>query len=356
MTKANSLTFDVVIATRNRPDALALTIPLLLSQSRLPEKLIVIDSSDDHAPVAKVVAETTAGHPVEIIVEHSEKGLTRQRNRGLAHVTADIVFLPDDDSLCHPGTTAAIMDIYERDTDRLVAGVNPADAPEPPPGVLDGAAYQMSEAHRRMARTVRLRTRLGRAMTDLKPHFVIGNILVGRAPDLPWLDQMNAVKVEWLTGYRMSFRSDVIKAVGFEEVFGGHALFEDIDASFAAARFGQLIGARNGRIYHHRFPSGRGNRYMLSAMAVVNLTYLIAKHGADLNLTPAERRQARAKTVSHYRLRLLKALAQSLRDPGARDDLRGLRAARPEMDRLFAVPRDSLAQTYLDAKRRLNID
>ena len=50
----------MVIATRNRPEALALSIPLILGQSRKPRKLIVIDSSDDHAPVAEAVAETVA--------------------------------------------------------------------------------------------------------------------------------------------------------------------------------------------------------------------------------------------------------------------------------------------------------
>ena len=57
---ARRLDFDVVIATRNRPQALALSIPLILGQSRPPEKLIVIDSSDDHAAVAGIVAETVA--------------------------------------------------------------------------------------------------------------------------------------------------------------------------------------------------------------------------------------------------------------------------------------------------------
>ena len=46
------LGFDIVLATRNRPEALALSIPLMLSQSRQPGRLIVIDSSNDHAPVA----------------------------------------------------------------------------------------------------------------------------------------------------------------------------------------------------------------------------------------------------------------------------------------------------------------
>jgi glycosyltransferase involved in cell wall biosynthesis len=249
------LDFDVVIATRNRADALALSIPLLLGQSRVPRRLIVIDSSDDHAPVAAAVARATAGHPVEVIVEHGPPGAARQRNQGLRHVTADIVFFPDDDSLCHPGTTAAIMEVYERDTEGRVAAVNPADTLEPPPGVLEAAAYDMTAAHKRMARTVRARTALGRLMPEVNPRFVIGRILMARAPQLPWLAAIDAVPVEWMTGYRMSFRTAALKAVGgFEGIFGGYSLFEDTDASWAVTDAGCVVGANRGRIYHHRFP------------------------------------------------------------------------------------------------------
>ena len=96
---ARRVDFDVVIATRNRPQALALSIPLILGQSRQPRKLIVIDSSDDHAPVAEAVAKMTARWNGRVVVEHSAPGLPRQRNRGIAHVEAEAVIFPDDDSL-----------------------------------------------------------------------------------------------------------------------------------------------------------------------------------------------------------------------------------------------------------------
>lgn len=357
MTAAPPLTFDVVIATRNRPDALALSIPLLLAQSRLPEKLIVIDSSDDHAAVAQVVAEATAGSNIPVIVEHSEKGLTRQRNRGLAHVTADIVFFPDDDALFHPGTSAAMMEIYERDTGKQVAALNPADAPTPPPGVLEGAAYDMTAAHKRMARTVRLRNAIGRMLAEANPRFVIGRILMGRAPDLLWMRDLDAVHVEWMTGYRMSFRSEAIKAVGFEPVFGGYALFEDTDASWAVTDSGCVVGADRGGVYHHRAPGGRANRYGLGAMGLANLAYLMAKHAVDRRLTADQIAEARKKTHRYVRLRMLMAWTKSLRgDKGAAEDLRGMRAAKPAIDRLFDAPRADLAETYLTIKRELGID
>ncbi|MDO6586996.1 glycosyltransferase [Salipiger sp. 1_MG-2023] len=355
--QTHALTFDVAIATRNRPDALALTIPLLLGQSRRPEKLIVIDSSDDHAPVAQVVAETTAGQDIEVIVEHTEKGLTRQRNRALSHVSADVVFFPDDDTLFFPGTSAAIMDIYERDTERKVAAVNPAVSLVPPEGALDGAAYAMSQAHTREARTVGWRTRLGRMLPDINPRFVIGRILVDRAPDLPWMAELDATHVEWMTGFRMTFRTEALRAAGFEPVFGGYSLFEDTDASWAVTDFGCVLGTRRGQVYHHRFPSGRADRYGLGAMGLANLAYLMAKHSADRGLTAAQRREALRKTRSYARLRMLAARIRAMRgDSGAAEDLRGMKAAWSAINRLFAAPRPDLARTYLDIKHEIGID
>ena len=45
-----------------------------------------------------------------------------------------------------------------------------------------------------------------------------------------------------------------------------YALVEDPDASFAAMRHGALVGARNARIYHHKFPGGRGDPYWLGVV------------------------------------------------------------------------------------------
>lgn len=352
-----ALDFDVVIATRNRPKALALTIPLILGQSRVPKRLIVIDSSDDHAPVAQVVAQTTQGHPVEVIVEHSEKGLTRQRNRGLTHVTAPIVFFPDDDALFHPGTSQAIMEIYERDTEKMVAAINPADAPTPPPGVLSQAEYDMTQDHKLMARTVRARTWLGRRLLSAGPRYYIGRILLERAPRMPWLAELDALQVEWMTGYRMTFRSEVVKADGFEPVFGGYSLFEDTDASWNAWRHGVVVGANRGGIYHHRHPGGRADHYGLGAMGLVNLAYLMAKHGTDLGLSTAQIEDTRKLTHKYASLRMWAARLKGLRgNADAKDALRGMTAAKPGIDRLYAAPRDQLGQVYLAIKSELGID
>lgn len=344
--------FDTVIATRNRPDALALSLPLLIGQSRPPAQIIIVDSSDDTAAVDAVVAAVTAATGYPIRLHRGPRGSSHQRNAGLAFVTAPVVFFPDDDSLCHPGTTEALMRIYERDTEGAIAGVCAADTPTSPVDL--GQAYAMTDEHRSHARRMILRHRIESALTDLNPFLVLGRALQTRRPAPAWIAEEEAAPVEWMTGYRMSFRTEVIRAAGFEEAFQGYGLYEDIDASFTAARMGALVGAHRARIYHHRFPSGRPNRYAFAAMTIVNRGYVVAKQCAGGGLPAAEAQAIRRKTRNYARLRLA-ALIPKLRHAPAREDFRGTRAGMAMLPRLFAAKPADLPATYAAITRDLGL-
>jgi len=349
---ARQLDFDVVIATRNRPEALALSIPLILGQSRQPKKLIVIDSSDDHASVAETVASLTAGWNGQVTVEHASPGVTQQRNRGLAHVESEIVFLPDDDSLFHPGVSEAIMRVYELDAEGCIAGVCAADAREPPPGVQATERYEMTFEHKFHASVTRYRNRLERRFNALTPTMYIGALLRSRAEPLDWFEAENCVLVESMTGYRMSFRTAVIRVNRFDETLRAYALNEDLDASFAAMRHGALVGARNARIYHHRFPGGRGDPYMLGAMRVLNRSYVTLKHVHDAGLAPAEADRARRLVRQFYRLKVLSCLPRLYRRT-SRDELRGVFAALDGLRAMLHAPREDLPRIYSETEARV---
>ena len=144
----NQLRFDIVIATRNRQSILKLSIQTMLSQSRLPHRFIVVDSSDDHSEVQQIVKNAVgAGMAgVDLQVIRSASGAAYQRNLGLSYVQSPVVFFPDDDVFWFPGVAEAVMRIYERDTEEIVGCVGPADSPIYPPGNFGGAAppYHMS--------------------------------------------------------------------------------------------------------------------------------------------------------------------------------------------------------------------
>lgn len=273
------LDYDVVIATRNRAEALALSIPRLIAQSRPPSRLIVIDSSDNPAAVRAAVLASTEGWKGQVIFETSQPGLTRQRNRGLSHVGAPVVFFPDDDSLLYPETAEQMMAVYERDEDEAIAAVCAAESFELPDAsqTLDGA-YALSPKHRLESVTKRWRGRLERSLTVLKPALFLGRVLNAQHSQPDWLAEMNVVPVEYMTGFRMSFRTSVIRLTGFDESLVGYGLDEDVDASFSAMRSGLVVAALRARIYHHRFPGARSDFFTRGRMEVLNRAYVLLKH------------------------------------------------------------------------------
>jgi len=279
--------YSAVIVTRNRPDALALSLPLLLAQSRAPAAVYVIDSSDDPGPNIAIVDKLAPTSDIPLHHEVGPSGMTRQRNIGLAHVTTDVVLFPDDDSLIYPDALEAMMRIYDLDTQGRVGGVCSAEARRPPQGVLGStsqASYSMTRADRIKARVSRTRFAIeGRLAPD--PFFKAaerayqGQGIAPGSPDPEWLQAENAILVPWMTGFRMSFRTDLIRRTGFDEHLGRYALFEDTDAGFGILRDHILVGARQAEIYHHKAPAHRANGRAMGAMQMLNRAYILARAG-----------------------------------------------------------------------------
>lgn len=278
MNNNERLSFDVVVATRNRSDALAISIPLFISQSRQPAKIIVIDSSEDHEVVKHVVQDAAIGWSGEVRVEHSKiVSSSYQRNVGLGYSTADVIIFPDDDSFVLPGAFESMMEVYEADGDKAIAAVCSAEAINAPEGLFDSTkTYAVSLGDRFGKSIAKYRTWLEKRIIP-DPLKIHGRKL-SREHQVPgWLSQENAVVVEYMTGFRMSFRSEVIKRCKFIEVFTGYCLAEDIGASFMAMEYGLVVGARNAQIYHHRYPGKRADATTYGFCQMANVAYVVAK-------------------------------------------------------------------------------
>lgn len=338
--------YATIIVTRNRADALALSLPLMLTQSRLPQEVLVIDSSDDPAANIALVDRlaTTTTVPLRHIA--SPPGMTVQRNIGLAQITAPVVFFPDDDSLVLPGALAAMMRIYDLDTGGIIGGVCSAEAKSPPEGVLgtSSAPYSMTWSDRLKARIARSRYALeARFFRD--PFQSCAEKKYARLPAAPaWLGAETAILVPWMTGFRMSFRTDLIRRTGFDENLGRYALFEDTDACFGILQSHLLVGARTAQIYHHKAPMRRAGGRALGAMQILNRAYVLARAGdVDAALIAQTRRFARYK-IAQYRM--------AARGDFGRDRLAGARAAYDAMPAIFTASPADLTAVYLALRAR----
>jgi len=337
--------YDIVVATKDRPAALQLSIPLFLAQTRPPVRLIIVDASRDHSIIRKIVQDLCADKKIEVIVVKAPANSSAQRNCGLRHVKAPIVMFPDDDSLWYPDVAEVIIRLYKNDKEGIIGGVCAAPVTMSPlaSGVEGdkGRGYRMSRSDRLRQRCDRLRHRIDYMLWP-DPFWILGRSYWSVHLMPPWAGTENVAPVEYMGGYRMSFRAEVIKrAGGFDEVLGyqlGWAAGEDADASFKVARTHLILGARRARVFHHRFPGPRGDGFLVGFFVIFNRAYIVAKYASpDSPARRAVKRFAAGK--------LLYYMAEAGTRWG-RDRIRGVRFALENIDRIFGCDASDLVATY----------
>ena len=81
-----------------------------------------------------------------------------------------------------------------------------------------------------------------------------------------------------MTGFRMSFRTELIRRTPFDEDLGRYALFEDVDLSLRVLDSACLVAALSARVYHHKVPGRRDAERALGVMQILNRGYVLSKH------------------------------------------------------------------------------
>jgi glycosyltransferase involved in cell wall biosynthesis len=84
--------FDLVVATVDRAEALTRFLDSLEAQRYPHARVLVVDQSESHG-----ADRALEGRDLDILGLSSERGLSRARNEALRHLRADLVAFPDDD-------------------------------------------------------------------------------------------------------------------------------------------------------------------------------------------------------------------------------------------------------------------
>jgi GT2 family glycosyltransferase len=344
----NHVSYDVVMATRNRPDAVALSVPLILGQTLLPARVVIVDSSDDPSPIKNILERARAGTSVPIDyhrVDPSQASSALQRNIGVTVCTSDVIIFPDDDSLLYRDAAAEIMAVYAADSRGQVAAVCAKSASAPPPeSDLQLHSFTAERTSRLRRALLGMRQRIKEMTGVTNPFLVLGTRLnhdrlpQGISPDA-------AALVPYMTGFRMSFRRKVIAAVKFDETLSRYAWFEDIDASWGAMRAGAVVVAQKAQIYHHRAAAQRADGHKMGLWAILNRGYVVMKHvyanPAAFPDVAVERR--RLKLYCRARVAAYGLMA---RDSFGRDRLKGARQGLATLSRLSAAAPQDLRAVY----------
>ncbi len=337
--------FDIAIVTRNRQQALPLSIPLMLSQSRLPRRFIVVDSSDDHEAVRRIVESCVeaSNASVELQTVRSPAGIALQRNEALKRIVSPVVMMPDDDALWYPGVAEAVMRIYERDTEGLIGGVGVQEVNEPPPGAFDYVkpTYDMEFRDK-------LQILIGRSLDFLEFRFFRDPFFIEagertkarRAPE--WLPEEDAFPAVTIPGFRLTFRTEMIRQEKFDEALGRYSLFEDFDACLRVLAHHVLVDTRRAKVFHFRSPEKRTNGLEWGALHLLNRAYIMSK-AVDANAFSRQR----LMRFSYYKV--VRYLFQAFTGYG-RQRVKGAWRAVRAIPLLDGAPEDELLARFLELR------
>jgi GT2 family glycosyltransferase len=211
------------------------------------------------------------------LVGDKDRGLTRQRNFGIARTAADIeiVCFLDDDTLLEPDYFAQLIQTYQELPQALGVGgyiTNEVQWEQITSGygakenefVFDG--WKRKEASRFIARK-----KLGldtNVAPGFQPDFAHGRSIGFFPPS------GKIYPSELLIGCTVSFRKSVFDSYAFSEYFEGYGLYEDADFSVRVAKSGNLYINTKARLAHFHDASGRPNKYSYGKMVVRNGWYL----------------------------------------------------------------------------------
>lgn len=272
--------YSIIIATRNRIDQLSVSIPLFLNQTRLASRIIVVDASDDHKSIISLCESIskTFYFTIEVIQSH-KANLPYQRNLGLDLITEEVIIYPDDDSFWYPDTAEKIMAVYDRDKLHLIGGVTGIET-------IASPLLHKTKAPKKSKRFVQHPTlsRIRGKIEDLLfpvPFNVYGKSRIEALSTAARSAGLTDVFVETMGGYRMSFRTEVIRSLRFDEVLGfgiGYAIHEDKDLSLRVMKAGYLLAAADGaKVFHNVHVGKRAQGFEYGFYHILNYIYIMRK-------------------------------------------------------------------------------
>jgi glycosyltransferase involved in cell wall biosynthesis len=255
----NMLKHSVVIITLNRPDCVQECLDHLAVQSRIPEQVIVVDSSPDERTT--LVCNKFEKTFDQFLYMRNETGIgrmTTSRNLALPHCSGEIISFVDDDAYAHPDWAVAVLTTLNDESISAVAGhvVGDMSDPDLPIGVIDSNGN------------------------------VIGNF--GKLVDGP-------TEVEHAMGCNMSFRASVLtELAGFRTDYPGiSGIREDTDVFLRLKSLGRkIVFQPTASVRHIGAPQMKGRRF--------DLTYTYSSARNHTVLLIRNREYLRSKVGRHF--------------------------------------------------------
>lgn len=233
------LSTSVVIPTYHRPAELEIALRSILTQTRLPDELIIVDDGD--------LAEVPLLDPLQRagvrcrLVRKERPGLTESRNLAVSIADGDLIFFFDDDVELFPDYLDEVVRVYAQDRIGRIGGVG---------GVI--VNQKPSNTKRRLRQIL---DRLFLVSGNTEGKVLISGFCVdyGHTGQIPDADR----DVDFLAGAACSYRRSVFDSLRFTPGYRDAAFGEDKDFSYRVAKRWRLVLAARARLAHFESPTMR---------------------------------------------------------------------------------------------------
>ena len=250
---------SVIICTRNRFDDFTKTLLSVAAQTRLPDELIVVDSSDEKKIEGYLGSVKL---PFPICYSHTQPGLTLQRNQGIRESSGNLIFFFDDDVDLDKNYLAEVEKVFISDIGHEIGAVGGRIIKQIPPSArlnFEGFVFGV------------LRFAFGVVGTHNGKFYPSG------MPSHPRKNQPSGF-IECLSGCGMAFRREVFEKAKFDEALAHYGLMEDVDISKQTLDAGYKIYYQtSATLVHNESPMNRLKVQQWAEMSVVNYDYLFRK-------------------------------------------------------------------------------
>jgi len=242
----------LIIPTRNRPDTLIKLLKSIRIQSVQPDKVIIVDGSDQ--PIESQIQQY--GTENTMYVHCYPPSLTRQKNEGLKHLNDDITLVAylDDDIELEQDAILELLIFWENNSNNL-----------------GGTSFNIINISPKKPFITFIR-KIFNIESDISGKVLGSGFCTGLYP------ADSDFYCEWLCGGATVWRREIFESFHFDEWFAGWAYHEDADFSYRVAKRYRLATIHAAKVTHNPPPFNQEKQKHLGKMAVINRYYFVAKN------------------------------------------------------------------------------
>jgi glucosyl-dolichyl phosphate glucuronosyltransferase len=248
---------SVITPTLNRHDDLQQYVRTLVTQTLLPDELVIVDAGNLDT-VEPMLIEELKDSKIELVLLKSEPGTSHQRNVGIDVASGDFYFFFDDDIILEPDYIEQSMKCFDSGPNPKIGGVmGTYNSPPRTQGYRTKYFQFFNMTH----------------ATDERPPVIMPSGASRWA-----IKPTEVIPIPVCCSCRVVFRAECFEGERWDCFLPGYTTSEDVEVSFRIAKNWQLVQTPDAVLFHKESPVSRNKYGERIARIIYSRYYFFRKH------------------------------------------------------------------------------